>query len=368
MIHTKISLHMIDNLDHQKLIIGSSLKPGIGPFENVALRPSACMLRCVPIAMVVTVTLLSPFWMSRPPMIPSTVVSYDNPCSLLLLLSVVLLLSNFFDDVSVSVLLQNNVSTPFSLSTGVLQGSVLSPHLYFIYINTLPVLLHSDASSSTTLVLTLSPFGPPGPGSMVPPDLPFGPSLSPSSSSPLPSPTKCLFYAEDVALVGSARKVWHMLDLAQIHSLMLGYRWSPSKCAVLNLFACSSSSYARPSLYGEDLSSVDGLIYFDVPFDPYELSAPTTIKHRSSSSLMIMAQLSTMSLNRNGFPLLFFSRIYAAFAQPKIEYGLAMLIVLKRTTMSLPILIWCFVLLCRLFFGRACRFRRLASPPTTKIL
>lgn len=215
---------MIDNLDHQKLIIGSSLKPGIGPFENVALRPSACMLRCVPIAMVVTVTLLSPFWMSRPPMIPSTVVSYDNPCSLLLLLSVVLLLSNFFDDVSVSVLLQNNVSTPFSLSTGVLQGSVLSPHLYFIYINTLPVLLHSDASSSTTLVLTLSPFGPPGPGSMVPPDLPFGPSLSPSSSSPLPSPTKCLFYAEDVALVGSARKVWHMLDLAQIHSLMLGYR------------------------------------------------------------------------------------------------------------------------------------------------
>ncbi|KAG1050478.1 hypothetical protein G6F43_007250 [Rhizopus delemar] len=312
---------MIDNLDHQKLIIGSSLKPGIGPFENVALRPSACMLRCVPIAMVVTVTLLSPFWMSRPPMTPSTVVSYDNPCSLLLLLSVVLLLSNFFDDVSVSVLLQNNVSTPFSLSTGVLQDSVLSPHLYFIYINTLPVLLHSDASSSTTLVLTLSPFGPPGPESMVPPDLPFGPSLSPSSSSPLPSPTKCLFYAEDVALVGSARKVWHMLDLAQIHSLMLGY------------------SYARPSLYGEDLPSVDELIYFDVPFDPYELSVPTTIKHRSSSSLMIMAQLSTMSLNRNGFPLLFFSRIYAAFAQPKIEYGLAMLIVLKRTTMSLPILI-----------------------------
>ncbi|KAG1135780.1 hypothetical protein G6F37_013886 [Rhizopus arrhizus] len=48
-------------------------------------------------------------------------------------LSLVSLLANMFDDVSVSVLLQNNVSDPFVTSTGVLQGSVLSPHLYSIY-------------------------------------------------------------------------------------------------------------------------------------------------------------------------------------------------------------------------------------------
>ncbi|KAG0774834.1 hypothetical protein G6F57_020386 [Rhizopus arrhizus] len=48
-------------------------------------------------------------------------------------LSLVSLLANMFDDVSVSVLLQNNVSDPFVPSTGVLQGSVLSSHLYSIY-------------------------------------------------------------------------------------------------------------------------------------------------------------------------------------------------------------------------------------------
>lgn len=41
------------------------------------------------------------------------------------------LLSHLFDDVTVSVLLSNHSSSPFSPSTGVLQGSVLSPHHSF---------------------------------------------------------------------------------------------------------------------------------------------------------------------------------------------------------------------------------------------
>ncbi|KAG1438030.1 hypothetical protein G6F56_012819 [Rhizopus delemar] len=43
--------------------------------------------------------------------------------------ALVSLLANLFDDVMVSVLLNNVASDPFSPSTGVLQGFVLSPHL-----------------------------------------------------------------------------------------------------------------------------------------------------------------------------------------------------------------------------------------------
>ncbi|KAG0733200.1 hypothetical protein G6F23_013578 [Rhizopus arrhizus] len=62
------------------------------------------------------------------------------------------LLVHLFDDVSVSVLVSNHSSAPFSPVTGVLQGSVLSPHLYSVYINTLPSLLRQVAAPATHLV------------------------------------------------------------------------------------------------------------------------------------------------------------------------------------------------------------------------
>ncbi|KAG1435667.1 hypothetical protein G6F56_013884 [Rhizopus delemar] len=59
--------------------------------------------------------------------------------------ALVSLLANLFDDVMVSVLLNNVASDPFFPSTGVLQGSVLSPHLYspqqLVSLRHLPVVL-----------------------------------------------------------------------------------------------------------------------------------------------------------------------------------------------------------------------------------
>ncbi|KAG1081874.1 hypothetical protein G6F42_022783 [Rhizopus arrhizus] len=241
-------------------------------------------------------------------------------------LSLVSLLANMFDDVSVSVLLQNNVSDPFVPSTGVLQGSVLSPHLYSIYVNTLPALLRSAASATTTSVLSVSPSGPPGPGALVADGLPFGPLVGTAalfSSSPSPTPINSLLYADDVALVGSASEVRHMLDLAQIHSLTLGYKWSPPKCAVLNAPTATSSRYVPMSLYGQDLPTVEEFTYLGVPFDGKGISVSALIKHRASGTLAAMAQLHSMGLNRQGFPLLLSSRLFAAFIRPKLEYGLA---------------------------------------------
>ncbi|KAG1437978.1 hypothetical protein G6F56_012842 [Rhizopus delemar] len=62
------------------------------------------------------------------------------------------LLVHLFDDVSISVLISNHSSAPFSPVTGVLQGSVLSPHLYSVYINTLPSLLRQVAAPATQMV------------------------------------------------------------------------------------------------------------------------------------------------------------------------------------------------------------------------
>ncbi|KAG1570687.1 hypothetical protein G6F48_013530 [Rhizopus delemar] len=104
-----------------------------------------------------------------------------------------------------------------------------------------------------------------------------------------------------------------MLDLAQTHSLTLGYKWSPPKCAVLNAPAASSSRYVQMSLYDQELPSAEEFIYLGIPFNGQGISVSALIKHRSASTLAAMAQLHSMGLNRQGFPLLLSSRLFAAF-------------------------------------------------------
>ncbi|CEP12100.1 hypothetical protein [Parasitella parasitica] len=146
------------------------------------------------------------------------------------------LLINMFDDVLVSVLIANHSSVPFAPVTGVLQGSVLSPHLYSLYINSLPALLRSAANGATMV----SPPGMRG--------------LSINS----------LLFADDVAIFGSRADVQAMLQSASEHSYQLGYRWKPAKCAVI----CAPSASTRNplTLYGEPFPVVDEFTYLGMPF------------------------------------------------------------------------------------------------------
>ncbi|KAG1001544.1 hypothetical protein G6F27_012775 [Rhizopus arrhizus] len=235
--------------------------------------------------------------------------------------ALVSVLAHLFDDVSISVLMSNQVSTPFTPSTGVLQGSVLSPHLYSIYINTLPALLRSASTRTTTMVSSLSPSGPPGPpgpGFGLSPGLPFGPTLDVSSLSSSPTAINSLLYADDVAILGSPSEVKQMLDLAQIHSQVLGYRWSPTKCAILNAPDPTSSRYVRLTLYDEDIPSVDEFVYLGVPFVRNGISPSRLVAHRKPGAQLKMAQLSAIGANRSGFSLLFSSRLYAMFSALKV--------------------------------------------------
>jgi hypothetical protein len=114
------------------------------------------------------------------------------------------LLQNMFDEVTITVVGNNYVSAPFHPATGVLQGSVLSPHLYSMYIDTLPQKLCPAATRRTATV------GDPA------------------------TPVNALLFADDVPIFGTAEEVAEMLRRSVKHSQLLGYRWSPSKCAIVN--------------------------------------------------------------------------------------------------------------------------------------
>jgi hypothetical protein len=229
-------------------------------------------------------------------------------------LSLVSLLANLFDEVSVSVILANHVSTPFTPCTGVLQGSVLSPHLYSVYINSLAPLLRQAASGFSTRVLSTSPSGPLPTFLSPPPDRHSTPSLT---------PINLLLYADDVALIGSANEIQQMLSLAESHSMALGYRWSPPKCAVVNPPSVTSSRYTALTLYGEVLPEVKDFTYLGVPFTRKGIDVSLLVTKRQRGVMASMAQLNAIGANRSGFSMVFSARLYASFARPKLEYGLA---------------------------------------------
>lgn len=209
------------------------------------------------------------------------------------------LLVNLFDEVMVSVLISNHSSIPFAPATGVLQGSVLSPHLYSIYINSLPGILRQVASATTTTV-TL-----------------------PGASSPIA--VNSLLFADDVAIFGTKVEVQQMLDLAAQHSFALGYRWNPAKCAIINAPSPTSSTSQgfRLKLYGEAIPVVSEFVYLGMPFGSNGLVGSSINTLRSPGAKKTMALLTSIGVHRNGFSLLLCARLYACFIRPKLEYGLA---------------------------------------------
>ncbi|OAD65114.1 hypothetical protein PHYBLDRAFT_153773 [Phycomyces blakesleeanus NRRL 1555(-)] len=120
-----------------------------------------------------------------------------------------------------------------------------------------------------------------------------------------------------------------MVNLAAQHSFLLGYCWSPSKCAIVYP-SFRSPHQQQLSIYGELLPAVQEFIYLGVPFRNKGICGPSVVSHHHSGTLATMSNLNSVGACRSGFSLLLSSRLYKTFVRPIFEYGLAITILRKK--------------------------------------
>lgn len=210
------------------------------------------------------------------------------------------LLQTLFDNVRIETLVSGARSPTFWPATAVLQGSILSPFLYSQYINTLPALLRTISMPSSRAYDAL-------------PQRNFNGMWINS-----------LLYADDVVLIGTAETMPRLLKKAEEHSFLLGYRWNPQKCIVVN--TPTYSGRATPMrLYGTPLPTADSFEYLGLPFNKKaQLDAGLLVQRNIQSALVAMRKgIQPLGFHSPSFSRITAAKIYATFIRPKLEYGVS---------------------------------------------
>jgi hypothetical protein len=197
-------------------------------------------------------------------------------------------LRSLFDHNSAQLALSQRRSAPFGLSAGVLQGSVLSPLLYSIYLDPLVDALRQGPS----------------------PSLPYNDGR-----------INCFLYADDIALVAhSAADLNSLLAICEADSLQRGYRFSPAKCVVV------SSGQTTHRIYGNPISRQDSFCYLGIEFNQFGISMRKHVESRISKAERMAKNLNLAGARFRNFPVRVNLHLYTVFIRPGLEYGLPLLL------------------------------------------
>jgi hypothetical protein len=170
--------------------------------------------------------------------------------------------------------------------SGLLQGSILSPTLYSLFINELPE--------------RLARLGRPGQGD---------------------APVSAFLYADDIALVGDdMAHLQSMLTVCETHAREMGYRFAPAKCVHLGALP-GQTVY----LYGTPLPKSDMFPYLGVPVGPKGIQYEAHGEHVAESFGKALQLFRTFGLHGNGLPLETCRHAFVTFLRPVLEYGLPLI-------------------------------------------
>ena len=227
------------------------------------------------------------------------------------------LLKCLFDYAETTIRIGGQASRKVPMGRGLLQGSLLSPMLFNIFIDTLPRTLRRKHSSFLL------------------------------GSHRINS----LLYADDIVLVARTQEqLQSMLVTCEQHSISHGYVFSPSKCEIIAPKG-KEPPYAR--LYGEMVRQTLSFKYLGIPFNDQGVDVTGLVVEGISRAVKTANLFSTVGCNGSGFRPTVSKWILTTFVRPQMEYGLGLTYIGKGLEKAL-----------NKAWSRICR-RALTLPPTT---
>jgi hypothetical protein len=198
-------------------------------------------------------------------------------------------LKQLFDHNSSQVVVNGRKSNPFYIEAGVLQGSVLSPCLYSIFIDDLARELneHHKVTVGSSLI-------------------------------------NCTMYADDIALFADEPwKLQELLNICSSHADRNRYRFNSSKCESI------SDDHCIFTIHGQNMPGTKVFKYLGVEMTRGGIDYNAFIKRRCEEASRAADKLIVMGMNLGGLPLKASAILYKVFIRPKLEASMCILPTLK---------------------------------------
>jgi hypothetical protein len=201
------------------------------------------------------------------------------------------ILKSLFDECHSTVAVNGKDSGKLVHQAGLLQGSIISPVLYSLFVNDMAQRLREVSSIS------------------------FDGCDYKGGFYKVPG---AFFYADDIAVVGKdPDETRDILRVCEEHSKENNYEFNPKKCKFTAAFD------VRLSLYGEPLGRVNSFVYLGVDFDHTGARWDDHFARRIEKAKAVVARLKGFGFHGHGLGERSNLMAYKALIRPTLEFGLS---------------------------------------------
>lgn len=208
------------------------------------------------------------------------------------------LLKGLFDHTEVAVRVNGNTTEYVKMGRGLLQGSLLSPLLFNVFIDDLPKCLRSKNK---------------------------GINISGHKIN-------SLIYADDIVVITKTKQeLQKCLNACNRHSKRNKYAFAPEKCEIIApAFRTCVEDTLGVTLTNKELKYTDLFNYLGVPISAKGIDFKTMCQERADAAIRMSTYFRSVGCSGRGYPPMIVRMILHSFIRPLMEYGLGLQHLLKR--------------------------------------